>query len=160
SALAVRATRPLVMMIAASTAAEAMLFPIGIAFFSRVTFAGLGLNVIAIPLMGLAQVAGLIVVPLALASGTLAAAAGWLGHVGAAGLMWSADLVRFVPRLTYRLAPASVFVVIVYYCAIAAAWLLWRSAMPIRMSRRVFALRGAGERAVDAQRIACRIAMW
>src|SRR5262249_8605301 len=138
SSVVARAARPLVTMVAASAAAEAMLFPIGIAFFSRVTFAGLGLDVIAIPLMGVAQVAGLIVVPLALASGTVAAAAGWFARVGAAGLVWSADLVRFVPRLTYRLAPADVFVVIIYYGAIAAAWLLWRSAIPVRISRRVF----------------------
>jgi competence protein ComEC len=114
------------MMVAASAAAEAMLFPIGVALFSRATFAGLGLNVIAIPMMGLAQVAGLLVVPLALVSPLLATAAGWLAHGGATGLVWSADLVRFVPKLTYRVAPANVAVVIVYYAALAGSWVLWR----------------------------------
>src|SRR5262249_40027652 len=118
-------SRPIVMMLAASAAAEAMLFPIDVALFSRVPFAGLGLNVVAIPMMGLAQVAGLLVVPLALVSAPLASAAGWVAHLGAAGLVRSADLVRFAPKLTYRVAPANVVVVITYYCAIAAVWVLW-----------------------------------
>jgi competence protein ComEC len=122
-----RGARPLVMMLAASAAAEAMLFPIGVALFSRVTFAGLGLNVVAIPMMALAEMAGLLVVPLALVSAPLAGAAGWIAHVGAAGLVWSAGLVRFVPTLTYRVAPANVAVVIAYYGAIAAVWVLWRA---------------------------------
>ena len=55
-------------MFAASLAAEAMLFPVGAMSFSRVTFAGLALNFLAIPLMAVAQIAGMAVVPLALVS--------------------------------------------------------------------------------------------
>ena len=93
---------------------------------------------VAVPLMGLAQVAGLVVVPLALVSSPLASAAGWVAHVGAGGLVWSADLVRFVPRLTYRVAPARLTVVIIYYGAVVAWWTLWRRrssdlATPIRI---------------------------
>ena len=43
--------------------------------------------------------------------------AGWIAHVGAAGLVWSADLVRFAPVLTYRVAPPSWIAVAVYYVA-------------------------------------------
>ena len=78
--------RPLFAMFVASAAAEAMLFPVGALTFSRVTFAGLGLNFLAIPLMGVAQIAGMAVVPAAMASRTLAAIAGWIAHLGAAGL--------------------------------------------------------------------------
>ncbi len=46
-------------MLAASVAAEAMLFPVGAIVFSRVTFAGLGLNFVAIPLMALILVIGI-----------------------------------------------------------------------------------------------------
>jgi len=120
SAAIVVISRPLVAMIAASAAAEAVLFPIGAVVFSRVTFAGLGLNFLAIPLMGLAQVAGMMLVPSAIVSATLAAGAGWLAHAGAAGLVWSAELVRFAPVLTYRVAPPTAAVVIIYYCALAA----------------------------------------
>jgi competence protein ComEC len=113
-------------LFAASAAAEGMLFPVSAATFSRITFAGLGLNFLAIPLMGVAQLAGMAVVPLALASSPLAAAAGWVAHIGAAGLVWSADLVRFVPALTYRVAPPPGSASLIYYCATFGAWLLWR----------------------------------
>ena len=113
-------------MFAASVAAEAVLFPIGALLFSRVTFAGLALNFVAIPLMALAQIAGMVVVPAALVSLPLAAAVGWLAHAGAAGLVWSADLVRFAPALTFRLAPPPLGIVILYYCALACWW-SWRS---------------------------------
>src|SRR3989454_517071 len=127
SAVIVVINRPLVAMLAASVAAEAVLFPIGAAVFSRVTFAGLGLNFLAIPLMGLAQVTGMVLVPSAMVSTTLAAGAGWLAHAGAAGLVWSAELVRFTPVLTYRVAPPTAAVVIIYYCALAAWWIRRRS---------------------------------
>jgi competence protein ComEC len=58
SALIVVISRPVGAMFAASAAAEAVLFPVGALAFSRVTFAGLGLNFLAIPLMGVAQIAG------------------------------------------------------------------------------------------------------
>jgi competence protein ComEC len=112
-------------MFAASVAAEAMLFPVGALIFSRVTFAGLGLNFLAIPLMGVAQIAGMAVVPLALVSRQAAAGAGWIAHVGAAGLVQSADLVRFVPQSTYRLAPPSWIAVVAYYAAVTLWW-RWR----------------------------------
>jgi competence protein ComEC len=116
----------LLRMLAASVAAEAMLFPIGALVFSRVTFAGVALNFLAIPLMGVAQVAGMAVVPAALISTHLAAALGWIAHVGAGGLVWSADLVRFAPVLTYRIAPPAWSAVAAYYTSMTAWWMLWR----------------------------------
>ena len=113
-------------MFAASVAAEAMLFPIGALVFSRVTFAGLALNFLAIPLMGVAQVAGMAVVPVALVSTRLATAAGWIAHIGAGGLVWSADLVRFASVLTYRVAPPGWVAVATYYASMAVCWALWR----------------------------------
>jgi competence protein ComEC len=113
-------------MFAASVAAEALLFPVGALTFSRVTFAGLALNFLAIPLMGVAQIAGMAVVPLALVSHTGAALAGWIAHLGAAGLVQSADLVRFAPALAYRMAPPSWIAVALYYGATAAWWRLRR----------------------------------
>jgi competence protein ComEC len=112
-------------MCAASAAAEALLFPVGALVFSRVTFAGLALNFAAIPLMALAQIAGLAVVPLAVVSTAAAAGAGWLAHAGAAGLVYSADLVRFAPAAAYRIAPPPWLVVALYYVAALAAWTLW-----------------------------------
>jgi competence protein ComEC len=118
--------RPVITLCAASIAVEAMVFPVGAALFSRVTFAGLALNLAAIPLMAMAQVAGMTVVPLALVSPRLASIAGLAAHAGAAGLVSSAQLVRFAPWSTYRVAPPGAWVVALYYMAITAAWTLWR----------------------------------
>ena len=101
SRLIVVISRPLAAIFAASAAAEAMLFPVGALAFSRVTFAGLGLNFLAIPLMGVAQIAGMAAVAAAIVSPRLAAVAGWAAHLGAAGLVRSADLVGLAPALTY-----------------------------------------------------------
>jgi competence protein ComEC len=113
-------------MFIASIAAEAMLFPVGALVFSRVTFAGLALNFLAIPLMAVGQVAGMAVVPIALVSTRLATMAGWIAHIGAGGLVWSADLVRFAPVLTYRVAPPAWGAVTLYYASTAVCWALWR----------------------------------
>ena len=118
--------RSLFAMFAASAAAEAMLFPVGALVFSRVTFAGLALNFLAIPLMGVAQIAGMALVPIALVSRPLAAGVGYIAHLGALGLVASAELVRFAPAVTYRVAPPHWLPVCGYYVAGGAAWMLWR----------------------------------
>jgi len=118
--------RPAVSMLAASVAAEALLFPVGALVFARVTFAGIGLNFLAIPLMGVAQVAGMAVVPLAVFSTRAAAGAGWIAHAGAAGLVASAGLVRLAPAVAFRVAPPAPIVVTVYYGALAIAWTMRR----------------------------------
>ena len=123
-------------MLAASVAAEAMLFPVGAIAFSRITFAGLALNFIAIPLMAVAQVAGMAVVPLAAVSQIAAHAIGFVAHVGASGLARSAGLVEYAPLLAYRVAPPAWPAVAVYYGASAAAWSSWLRA---RRTARAFA---------------------
>jgi competence protein ComEC len=65
-------------------------------------------------------------VPIALVSPAAAALIGWIAHVGAAGLVWSAEFVRFVPILSYRVAPPSWSVVLAYYGALGAWWNLRR----------------------------------
>ena len=142
SRLIVVISRPLAAIFAASAAAEAMLFPVGALAFSRVTFAGLGLNFLAIPLMGVAQIAGMAVVPAAIVSPRLAAVAGWAAHLGAAGLVRSADLVGFAPGLTYRVAPPSWIAVSIYYGAAALWWTLRRSSTVF--GRRASALLAVG----------------
>jgi competence protein ComEC len=113
-------------LLVASLAAEILLLPIGMLVFSRVTFAGLALNFLAIPLMSVSQMAGLAVVVFELVSRALAEGAGLVAYVAAEGLVWSANLVRFVPQLTWRVAPPAWAVVIVYYTAIGIGWALWR----------------------------------
>lgn len=121
-----RVVASLVALFAASLAAELALVPIGATFFSRVTMAGLVLNFAAIPLMGVAQLAGLAVVAASLVFPALAGWAGWIAHLGAEGLVRSADLVDLVPALAWRVARPHPGLVAVYYTALAMAWALWR----------------------------------
>jgi competence protein ComEC len=121
-----RLIAPLAALFVASAAAEASLFPIAAAFFARVTFAGLALNFLAIPLMAVAQVAGMLAVVVSVLSPTGAAVVGWVAHVGAEGLVRTADLVRVAPFATWRVASPSAHVMAAYYVGGAIAWMLWR----------------------------------
>jgi competence protein ComEC len=112
----------------ASVSAELALFPVAAFFFSRVTFAGLVLNFAAIPLMTIAQVAGMAVLPLSCVFSPAASMAGLIAHLGAAGLVESARLVDFAPWLARRLPPPSGVVVAAYY----AGWLVRLVALPQR----------------------------
>jgi competence protein ComEC len=112
-----------VSLLAASVCAEVALLPIGAYVFSRVTFAGLIVNFAAIPLMTLAQIAGIAAVGLTPVSMNLAGGAGWIAHVAVEGLIGSAALVDVCPWLTRRLAPPSLLVITAYYaCLLAAAF--------------------------------------
>jgi competence protein ComEC len=121
-----RAAFPLTAMLAASIATEVVLFPVGAIVFSRITFAGLILNFAAIPLMAVAQVAGMALVPIAVVSTRLATLVGYVAHLGADGLVRSAELVRVAPMLAYRVAAPHWIVVVTYYSALTVAWTLWR----------------------------------
>jgi len=102
-------------LFAASACAEIALLPIGAFVFSRITFAGLIVNFAAIPLMTLAQIAGMAVVALTPLSAELARWTGWVAHVAVEGLIGSASLVDVAPWLTRRLAPPSLWLIGVYY---------------------------------------------
>lgn len=103
---------------AATICAELALAPIGAAFFSRVSFAGLLLNFVAIPLMTCIQIAGLLV----------AACAGWcdpvtrlaalVADVAATSLLQSARLVDVAPWLSLDVRPPAWWVIVSYYIAI------------------------------------------
>ncbi|MDE3154459.1 MAG: DNA internalization-related competence protein ComEC/Rec2 [Acidobacteriota bacterium] len=108
-------------LLLASLSAETALLPVGALVFERVTVAGLVLNFAAIPLMGLAQLAGMALLPAALLSSRLAAGLGFLAHLGASGLLWTAGLVEMAPWLAVRVPRPSAWVVAVYYAGLAAA---------------------------------------
>lgn len=147
-----RLLAPVVALGLASLAAEAALFPVSALLFSRVTFAGLALNFLAIPLMAIAQVAGMAAVPIFAISPWAAGAVGFLAHAGADGLVRSADLVRFVPQVTWRVAPPTVAIVAVYY----AAGLLWWT---LRRRRRDVTGSGEGPWARRARPMAAAAAL-
>jgi competence protein ComEC len=114
-----RAAAWLVGSLAASAAVELTLMPVNASIFSRVTAAGLVLNLIAVPLMGLVQVAGLASV---LAGGVewVAAPAGWVAHAAADALVESARLVEAAPWLAVRVPRPPVGLTAMYYAALAA----------------------------------------
>src|SRR5262249_43039547 len=103
----------------------------GAAVFSRVTFAGLVLNFAAIPLMALAQLAGMILIPIAVVSMRVASAGCWMAFVRARGLGITAGFVRFVPVLTWRVAAPGLVPVVLYYVALVVMRAFWRS-RPVR----------------------------
>ncbi len=102
-------------LLLASLAAEAALLPLSAATFSRVTIAGLLLNFVAIPLMGLAQVAGLATL-LAAAVPAVSATTGAVASWAAAGLVDSASLVDAWPWMAWRV-PAPPAWLSALYCA-------------------------------------------
>ena len=111
----------------ASVAAEVALLPIHAWMFSRVTGAGIVLNLAAVPLMAVVQVAGIIVSCLADVS-AVARPAGWAAYAGAAALVDSARLIDMVPWLTARVPPPPLVVILVYYAGLIAA--LWTNGIP------------------------------
>jgi len=104
----------LVTSIVTSAAVETVLLPVMAATFSRVTAAGLVLNVIAVPAMAVVQIAGLIVV-CANAIDSIASPAAWLAHLGSSAIVRSARFVDVVPWLSFRVPAPSVLVIAAYY---------------------------------------------
>jgi competence protein ComEC len=102
-----------------SVAVEAALLPVSASVFSRVTSAGLVLNLLAVPAMGVVQTAAMIValfnqVPF------VAFCAGWIAHAAADALVSSADLLTAAPWLATRVPPPNAALVLLYYAALAA----------------------------------------
>jgi competence protein ComEC len=103
-------------LFSATLFAETALFPVGATLFARVTFAGLLLNFLAIPLMTIAQAASI---------GTLAASgiasvgdgAAYVSHLATVGLVESARLVEVLPWLSIDVLPPALWLVGLYYGA-------------------------------------------
>jgi competence protein ComEC len=152
-----RVAAPLAGMLVASVAAEAALLPVSATIFSRVTFAGLALNFLAIPLMAVAQISGMVIVPLFVASERLASVVGWVGYLGAEGLVRTADLVSYAPFVTWRVAPPNLLSSALYYLAALSAWYLWRRRIHVTGSAESRAAAGARR---SAAVVALLSALW
>ncbi len=123
-------------LLAATLCAELAVAPLGAAWFSRVTFAGVLLNFAAVPLMTIVQVAGLATVGLAGLGAWLADWAGDVAHLAARGLIDSARAVELAPWLVRRVPPPPIGVLAAYY----AGWGLWLVAARRRPSSRLAGL--------------------
>ena len=121
--------------VAASVASEIVLLPIAASAFSRVTVAGVVLNLAAVPLMTAAQVAGLLVAALGDAA-WIGAAGGAVAGAAAAGLVESARLVDVLPWLVVRVPAPSPLVITLYYAALGGTlWLPRRRDRTLRAAR-------------------------
>ena len=97
-------------VVAASLSTELVLLPVSATFFNRVTVAGLLLNLAAVPLMAVVQVAASLTV---LAHSVAPGAAAVFGAVtawAAAGLTASAALVEWLPWLALRTPTPAIWV--------------------------------------------------
>jgi competence protein ComEC len=102
----------------ASLASEIVLLPVSALFFNRVTLAGLVLNLGAVPLMGVVQVAATLAVVLDALGGpsTLPALAGMVAAAAARGLVATSQVVEWWPWLALRV-PAPHWVITTLYVA-------------------------------------------
>ena len=113
--LSARIVQPLIALLLVTICAELALLPIAATAFSRVTFAGLVLNFVAIPLMTVAQVGGLLALGAGVASEHVGLVLGYGAHLAALGIVESARLVDLLPWLSWRVATPRPLVTVGYY---------------------------------------------
>lgn len=106
--------------ISASLAVELALMPVNASTFSRITGAGLALNLVAVPLMGLVQIGGVLVAALDRVD-LVAAPAEWMAHAAASALVGSARLVEVAPWLVVRVPPPPAALIAAYYVGLGVA---------------------------------------
>jgi competence protein ComEC len=159
-----RLVRPVAAMFAASLAADLVVLPIGLYAFSQLALGGPFMNFIAIPMMALAQIAGLVAVVLVavqrLGAGgaivePIALAAGYAAHVGATVLVESTEALRIAPWLARRIPPPALAALVIYFVGLAV-WVVSKAgARPAAASgsRRRWVTRCAAIQTVSA-------AMW
>ena len=106
----------------ATAVVELVLLPVTARAFGQITVAGLLLNLLALPLMSVVQVAAMVAVA---AGGVplLDTTAGWRAGMAARGLLWSAGLVEVAPWLAPTIVPPAWGLVLAYYLGLAG--LLW-----------------------------------
>ena len=103
--------------LAATLSAEVALAPVAASFFSRITVAGLVLNLAAIPLMTVVQIAAMAVVAVSSLHVQTADALGVAVHHAAAGLVESARLIDVAPWLARDVPPPAWWLCVLYYLA-------------------------------------------
>ena len=106
----------------ASVAAELVLLPIAAVHFNRITVAGLILNLAAVPLMSVVQLAGLMAVLTHDLAPVVASLAGWLAAHAAEGLIRSASLMDVAPWLARRVPAPALWCVALYYVGLLLAF--------------------------------------
>ena len=119
--------RALLLAVAASAAVEAVLLPVQALVFARVSLAGIALNLIAVPMMAVAQIGGLAVVALDLL-GASASWPAWAADIAVKAVLGSGRVVEAAPWLPGPVRPPPAPIVAVYYVALAVATFARRGA--------------------------------
>ena len=114
----------------ATLAIEMVLLPLTARWFHLATAAGLLANVVAVPAMGVVQLAGLALMPVALVSIQTGDAIGVVATYGVRALLRSADVVAVAPWLVREIPPPSLPVLCLHYGSIAAALFAWLQRRP------------------------------
>lgn len=109
-------------VVAASAASELLLLPASATFFNRVTAAGLVLNLLAVPLMGVVQCAAMLLLALDPLSDRAARLAAWVTARAALGLVDSSALVDLWPALAQRVPAPALWVTALYALALFACF--------------------------------------
>jgi competence protein ComEC len=107
-------------VLVATVCAELALAPINASLFGRITFAGLLLNFVAIPLMTVVQLAGAAVLAVPAAWSPVTSCFVGLADAAAWGLVESARLIDIAPWLAMGASPPSWPLIAAYYAAVAA----------------------------------------
>jgi competence protein ComEC len=132
-----RVTAWVVAVVVTTVVVDIALLPVEAALFSRVSLAGLVLNLVAIPLMTVVQVCGLATVACVWWLPPVAKLATLIGGIAADGLLDSARLVDVWTALSWRVPAPS-------HVALAAYYTTWGLALAARAAgRRHAALAGA-----------------
>jgi competence protein ComEC len=119
-----RGWSPVAAIAVASLAVELLVMPISAYVFERVTVAGLALNLLAVPSMGMVQgAASLCVLADAIGMSRASDAAGYSTHLAATALIEGSGLVTAMPWATWRVPPPSAVVLAAYYSAVVM-WLV------------------------------------
>ena len=103
----------------ATLSAEIALIPVSALLFSRITIAGLALNLIAIPLMAVVQGGAMCTLAASEVSPRIAEAFGYITHLATSGLLRSASLVDLAPWTSQHVVPPAVWVIAIYYACSA-----------------------------------------
>jgi competence protein ComEC len=121
-------------LLSATVAVEVALLPVHASIFSRLGFAGLILNFIAIPAMAVVQLAGLALIAVGGWWEHAATGTAWVAHASVQALVRSAALVDVAPWTSWRVPPPPIWSVVAFYAATAGAllrgspWRRWSGA--------------------------------
>lgn len=149
-------------LVAATYCIELALLPVSARVFSRVTVAGLMLNLLAVPLMTVTQVSGLLVVALEGIWSPAAMAMAGVAHLAASGLVESSRLLDVAPWLSVRTAPPPLALVCGYYVSLGCVVIRGCSPAIQRLGRvgLLFCILGILAGPLDVRGFGVRVGLW